>query len=104
MNTIYRNQKLLDLAKQAPHCMNIACMAPNSGQVVGCHSNMIKHGKGKSIKAHDIPAYGCNVCHDKIDGRGGYNLPRAEAQLLFYEMQYMSLLWLLQSGHLKVSK
>lgn len=99
----YRNQKLLDFAKKAPHCMNIACKAPNNGQIVACHSNQLKHGKGKGIKAHDIPAYGCNVCHDKIDGRGGYNLPREEAQMLFLDMQYMSILWLLQSGYLKVT-
>ena len=97
---IYRNQKLLDEAKNAPHCMNIVCHAHNMGQVVAAHSNMQKHGKGKSIKAHDIPAYVCGDCHDKIDGRSFPVLPRQEAQLLFYECQYMSMLWLLETGRL----
>jgi hypothetical protein len=33
-----------------------------------CHSNQAIHGKGKSIKAHDVYTVpGCRSCHDELD-------------------------------------
>lgn len=67
MMTIYRNKKLLALAKDAPYCMR--CRNPNDGTVVPAHANMGIMGKGMGIKAADIPAFLCHHCHDVIDGR-----------------------------------
>lgn len=94
----YRNKKLLDLAQEAPYCMY--CKEPNHGQVVLCHSNSTQHGKGMGIKAHDIPCYLCNLCHDLADGRIGKHLTLPERNAILYEGVYNSVLWLLQEGKL----
>lgn len=65
--TIYRNRKLLDLAREAPYCFR--CRTFNVGQVVGAHSNSQAMGHGMGIKAADVPAFLCNECHDIVDGR-----------------------------------
>jgi hypothetical protein len=39
-----------------------------SGPTVGCHSNQLVHGKGKSLKAHNrFTVPGCPHCHFEID-------------------------------------
>lgn len=97
----YRNPQLLKLASKAPHCMRKACGAPNRGQVVACHSNSQEHGKGTSLKAHDIPAYLCDECHALLDGRTpGWDA--MQKALVFAGALFESWLWLMRSGHLKV--
>lgn len=72
----WRNHKLLlairDLECQftdLPHCC--------SGQVTACHSNQLRDGKGKGIKAHDFRvAAGCPIAHFAIDQ--GKELTREE--------------------------
>lgn len=95
----YRNPKLLKLAAKAPHCM--CCGAHNEGQVVACHSNKQRHGRGMGYKAHDLCMFGCMDCHDQLDGRRG-SLTREEKDFMFYEGFYQTVLWLLQEGHLEV--
>lgn len=99
----YRNRALLDLARYAPHCMS--CGGGREGEMVGCHSNSLQHGKGGSYKAHDIPAYLCGSCHDQIDGRTGGRglLPRDERDRMFLEAVYKTWLWLMESGRLEVA-
>lgn len=49
----------------------------NPETVVPCHSNQLKHGKGKGIKADDektVP--GCYACHYELDQ--GKNLSKQE--------------------------
>lgn len=98
----YRNPKLLKLASMAPRCMNPACGCVNRGQIVACHSNSLRHGKGTGIKAHDIPAYLCDHCHDLLDGRQG-DLCRADKERLFLESVYQTWLWLMQEGLIEVA-
>ena len=97
----YRNKLILSLAQECPECQ--CCGRSNRGDVVACHSNMIKHGKGTGIKAHDIPAYFCGDCHSALDetARG---LTKAEKETMFLNGVYRSVLWLLESGHLEVVK
>lgn len=95
----YRNQKLRDLAKECPQCMY--CGETNVGQVVGCHSNSHKFGKGLGCKASDAPiAFLCMACHDWVDGRDGTNSNSTERELVFYEGACKTWLWLMQNGHL----
>lgn len=96
----FRSPVLLRLASVVPHCMS--CGVTNTGQVVGCHSNSLQHGKGMSIKAHDVPAYLCGECHDLLDGRTG-NLTRFEKEVLYLRTSNASTVWLLQAGHLQVA-
>lgn len=61
---MFRSRRLLDLAEGEP-CMN--CGAED-GTVVAAHSNLSRHGKGKSIKAHDcFIAFLCHRCHSWLD-------------------------------------
>jgi hypothetical protein len=60
----FRSRKLLDLARDQP-C--VWC-GSDDGTVVAAHSNLIEHGKGKSIKAHDgMHAWLCMRCHSRYD-------------------------------------
>ncbi len=97
----YRNQKLLDLASEAPHCMY--CKEPNNGQVVACHSNSQKFGKGMGQRASDAPiALMCGLCHSLYDGRIGPHLTQQERDLIFYEAACKTWEWLMKEGHLEV--
>jgi hypothetical protein len=61
---MYRNKKLLELARNLPcqHC------GVEDGTVVAAHSNQLRDGKGRGLKAHDyrISAL-CFGCHAELD-------------------------------------
>lgn len=64
-----RNAELLRLAKGEPCMLAIpgVCNADPSTSVQ-CHSNLLAHGKGKGIKAHDCCSFsGCSSCHLWLD-------------------------------------
>lgn len=69
----YRNRRLLDLARDQ------ACVMCNSrdGTVVAAHSNLLEHGKGKGLKAHDgMTAWLCHRCHSELDQ--GHGMTKAD--------------------------
>ncbi len=71
---IFRCRKLLDLAEDQ------ACvMCENQdGTIVAAHSNLLEHGEGRGLKAHDgMAAWLCHRCHSQYD-QGG--MSRAEAR------------------------
>lgn len=40
----------------------------DDGTVVAAHSNLLEHGKGKGMKAHDgMAAWLCYRCHSELD-------------------------------------
>lgn len=94
----YRNQRLLDLAREADYCCS--CGKPNDGTVVACHFNAIKYGKGTSQKAHDIVGFACSECHARADGRIDKHLTKVDRELLIYDCIYRTLLWLLETGRM----
>ena len=60
----YRNKKLLQVVREIPcqHC------GSQNGTVVAAHSNQLRDGKGKAIKAHDFRiAALCFTCHSDLD-------------------------------------
>lgn len=70
---MYRNDKLLKACRQIP-CQR--CGA-NNGTVVAAHSNQLRDGKGKGIKAHDYRVAAlCYKCHMEIDQ--GSNLTKQQ--------------------------
>lgn len=90
----YRNRALLNLAKDAP-CMN--CGAQN-GTTVAAHSNSLRHGKGRGIKAHDsYIAFLCFECHRLMDA----NEPCILSS--FEDLMGKTYLYLWQSGLIKVA-
>ncbi|MBB1593580.1 nuclease domain-containing protein [Achromobacter sp. UMC46] len=67
--TIYRNQALLNLAKGEECLLRVPryCQG-RKDTTVACHSNLLRDGKGKGIKAHDWAiAFGCGPCHWFVD-------------------------------------
>ena len=101
----YRNPALLKVAARAPFCMNPWCEFGPSyepGSIVGCHSNLQRHGHGGSIKAHDLVAFLCFDCHNLLDGRAkGWSPEKKE--LVFLESAFQSVLWMLRMGILKLA-
>ncbi|KDD42579.1 nuclease domain-containing protein [Bordetella bronchiseptica] len=67
--TIYRNPGLLALAEGEKCSLRVPryCQG-GTDSTVACHSNRLRDGKGKGIKAHDWAiAFGCSGCHWFID-------------------------------------
>lgn len=61
---LFRSPRLLALAEG----MNCVSCGIDDGTVVSAHSNLLDHGKGKGIKAHDgMTAWLCFACHSEYD-------------------------------------
>lgn len=61
---MYRNKKLLDAAQE----FDCQSCGTNDGTIVAAHSNQLRDGKGRSLKAHDYRiAFLCVRCHWEID-------------------------------------
>jgi len=61
---MYRNKKLLEL------CRGLPCQlcGRKDGTVVAAHSNQLRDGKGKGLKASDYRVASlCYVCHMELD-------------------------------------
>jgi hypothetical protein len=94
---MYRNKKLLEVVREAP-CMN--CGAQD-GTVVAAHSNWLRDGKGKGIKAHDYRiAALCFRCHMMLDQ--GKDMSKQERQDQWELAHRETIGWLFESGYLQV--
>ena len=66
----FRDKKLLELAEGEPCLLQVAenCLGGDGSTTVACHSNLLIHGKGRSIKADDHHSvWGCYHCHTWLD-------------------------------------
>lgn len=95
MAVVYRNKKLLALAKDAPRCFG--CGNHNYGQVVAAHANRQDMGKGVGIKAADIPAFLCGECHDQYDGRIKSDLSKEDRESEWNRAALLSMRWVLEN-------
>ncbi len=96
----YRNPALLRLAKLAPRCM--ACGRYNDGSVVAAHSNQLRDGKGRGLKASDYRVAFLDAdCHTALDQ--GKNLTREERVQMWEDAHRETIGWLFESGHLVVA-
>jgi len=92
----YRNKKLLEVVRDSP-CQ--LCGA-RDGTVVAAHSNQLRDGKGRSIKAHDYRiAALCYTCHADID-QG--KMSREDKQDLWEMAHRKTIGWLFENEHLEV--
>ena len=60
-------------------------------------------GSGLGVKPHDLPCYVCHRCHDDIDSRS-YGLTKEDRERMWLLAHRDSVLWLLQSGLLELTK
>ena len=85
----YRNAKLLRAVREAP-CMMCGIQ---DGTVVAAHSNQLRDGKGRGIKAHDYRiAAMCYRCHAEIDQ--GARLNKEERLQAWEEAHRKTVGWL----------
>jgi len=69
--------------------------------VVAAHSNQMRDGKGRGLKAHDYRiAALCFKCHYEIDQ--GKNLSRAERLNLWEDAHRATIGWLFENDLIKV--
>lgn len=96
---MFRSPKLLAMAKEAPACFG--CQSTNVGQVVAAHSNQLRDGKGKGLKADDFRiAFLCHTCHHELDQ--GSKMTREE-RVAFWERAHRNTIgWLFKSGRVIV--
>ncbi len=93
----YRNQKLLEAVRELP-CSNCG---RQDGTVVAAHSNQLRDGKGKGIKADDYRVAAlCYACHMEIDQ--GSKMSKAERFHLWDEAHRKTIGWLFESGRIKL--
>jgi hypothetical protein len=94
---MYRNQKLLEAVREAPcqHC------DAQDGTVVAAHSNQLRDGKGRGLKAHDYRiAALCYRCHHEIDQ--GSKLSYKERIMFWDEAHRKTVGWLFENGKLEI--
>jgi hypothetical protein len=93
----YRNQKLLEVVRNSP-CQ--AC-GTQDGTVVAAHSNQLRDGKGRSLKAHDYRiAALCYRCHSNVDQ--GYQMSKEEKREMWEEAHRKTIGWLFENDYIKV--
>lgn len=90
---IYRNPKLLALAKEAPYCFG--CRKHADGTIVATHGDFLEMGKCKGMKSADLPAYLCHECHTAI--HNGHMGDFEEMRAYWYRAACLSMRWALEN-------
>ncbi len=91
----YRDARLLRAVREAP-CM---MCGTQDGTVVAAHSNQLRDGKGRSIKAHDYRiAALCYRCHAEIDQ--GAKMTKEERLEAWESAHRATVGWLFDTGRL----
>ena len=94
---MYRNRKLLEILRQSP-CQ---ICGRSDGTVVAAHSNQLRDGKGRGLKAHDYRCAAlCFTCHAEIDQ--GKSLSKVERVEAWEEAHRKTVGWLVETGHLDI--
>jgi len=71
------------------------------GTVVAAHSNQMRDGKGRGLKAHDYRiAALCFTCHAKLDQ--GRDMSREERLNMFETAHRGTVGWLFENDHITV--
>jgi hypothetical protein len=94
---MYRNKKLLEILRKSP-CQECG---REDGTVVAAHSNQLRDGKGRGIKADDYRVAAlCYSCHMELDQ--GKSLSKAERVEIWEEAHRKTIGWLFETEHLEV--
>jgi hypothetical protein len=95
---MYRNKDLLEIVRQSP-CQ--VC-GRQDGTVVAAHSNQLRDGKGRGLKAHDYRiAAMCFSCHSNLDQ--GNTMSKEERVEMWDEAHRKTIGWLFEKDRLKVT-
>jgi hypothetical protein len=94
---MYRNKRLLELARKLPcqHC------GIDDGTTVAAHSNQLRDGKGRGLKAHDYRiATLCFSCHSALDQ--GSKLTKSERIEMWEEAHRKTIAEFFEQGFIDV--
>lgn len=94
---VFRNARLLAALRDFPcaHC------GAQDGTVVAAHSNQLRDGKGRGMKAADYRVAAlCHACHHEIDQ--GARLSRSERLEMWESAHRVTVGWLFESGKVTV--
>ena len=97
--TMYRNKLLLEVCRVLPcqHC------GVQDGTVVAAHSNQLRDGKGRGLKAHDYRiASLCFSCHAELDQ--GSKLDKSERVEMWEAAHRKTIGELFENGYLTVTR
>ena len=94
---MYRNKKLLEVVRQSP-CQYCGIQ---DGTVCAAHSNQLRDGKGRGLKASDaMIAALCYTCHTALDQ--GSKMSRQERHDMWEEAHRATIGWLFENNKLTV--
>jgi hypothetical protein len=90
---MYRNPKLLRSLQSSP-CQNCGV---EDGTIVAAHSNQLRDGKGRGLKAHDYRiAALCYTCHADLDQ--GSKMSKQERINMWEEAHRKTVGWLFENN------
>lgn len=93
---MYRSDKLLKSVRDCP-CQNCGAM---DGTIVAAHSNQMRDGKGRGLKANDYRiAALCYKCHTELDQ--GKNMSREERLNMWEDAHRATIGWLFENEKIK---
>lgn len=95
------NKKLRQSAKLAPYCFSCGIGNPDGNTLCLSHSNEIRHGKGRGLKAVDSEgsAILCAQCHGAVEGHY-YKLSREERLEMQRKASVKTMEWWKSKGYL----
>jgi hypothetical protein len=94
---MYRSDKLLKSVRDCP-CQYCGAM---DGTIVAAHSNQMRDGKGRGLKADDYRiAALCYKCHTELDQ--GKNMSREERLNMWEDAHRATIGWLFENEKIKV--
>mgnify|MGYP006276854781 FL=1 len=94
---MYRNKRLLEVLRESScqHC------GRKDGTIVAAHSNQLRDGKGRGIKANDYrTAALCYWCHMELDQ--GKDLSKEERIQLWEEAHRKTIGWLFDNEKVEI--
>ena len=95
---MYRNPNLLKSVRSSP-CQH--CGADN-GTIVAAHSNQLRDGKGRGLKAHDYRiAALCYTCHADLDQ--GSKMSKEERVNMWEAAHRKTIGWLFENSIVRLS-
>ena len=93
---MYRSDKLLKSVRDCP-CQSCGVM---DGTIVAAHSNQMRDGKGRGLKADDYRiAALCYKCHTELDQ--GKNMSREERLNMWEDAHRATIGWLFENEKIK---
>ena len=95
---MYRNKTLLEVCR----CLSCQHCGRDDGTVVAAHSNQLRDGKGRGIKASDYRVASlCFTCHSELDQ--GKNMSKQERIDVWEDAHRSTIGQLFEQGYIVIT-